>query len=68
MFWWLLGAAAFLIVFYFYVNREKQNTNSETKNEQKLERFILSDSFKGSKPGYVFKNDELGLGYYLDKN
>lgn len=29
--------------------------------------FIPSPTFKGSKQGYVFKNDYNGVGYYLDK-
>ena len=29
--------------------------------------FEGSDSFKGKKPGYVFKKDDKGTGYYLDK-
>lgn len=46
---------------------------SEIKKEEKgyiipkSPRFIPSDSFIGSKRGYVFKMDDLGLGYYKDK-
>ena len=29
--------------------------------------YIPSNSFTGRKPGYVFKTDEQGLGYYKDK-
>ena len=29
--------------------------------------YIPSNSFTGRKPGYVFKTDEQGLGYYRDK-
>ena len=28
--------------------------------------FIASNTFAGAKSGYVFKKDELGIGYYLD--
>ena len=28
--------------------------------------FIPSETFTGKKPGYVFKTDEQGLGYYKD--
>ena len=28
--------------------------------------FIPSEYFKGAKPGYVFKSDERGVGYYRD--
>ena len=29
--------------------------------------FIESSEFKGEKNGYIFKNGEQGLGYYVDK-
>ena len=29
--------------------------------------FIASNTFTGKKPGYVFKNDEQGIGYYKDE-
>jgi hypothetical protein len=34
--------------------------------EEDLTPFIPSDSFTGARPGYVFKLDEQGLGYYRD--
>jgi len=61
---WLAGAALFLILFYIYVNREKRSTTPSP--EPKLEKFIASNTFAGPKPGYVFKKDDLGIGYYLD--
>ena len=63
MFWWLLGAAVFLTCFYFYVNRDKKETQDSTKV---LESFIPSDKFSGEKKGYIFKNDSSGVGYYID--
>lgn len=65
MFLWLAGAALFLTIFYFYVNREKKDI--PVISEKKLENFISSNIFAGAKRGYVFKKDELGIGYYLDK-
>ena len=41
--------------FYFYNKRTK------------VEPFISSEGFNGAKGGYVFKNDDKGLGYYIDK-
>ena len=29
--------------------------------------FVPASSFQGAKPGYVFKNDRSGLGYYVDE-
>ena len=29
--------------------------------------FSAAKAFEGARPGYVFKMDKLGLGYYLDK-
>jgi hypothetical protein len=37
-----------------------------TKSLEIQENFISSDSFNGSKKGYVFKNCSKGLGYYKD--
>lgn len=32
-----------------------------------LPRFLPSRSFQGKKEGYVFKNGEEGVGYYVDR-
>ncbi len=31
-----------------------------------LPEFIPSDEYTGSKPGYLYYKDKLGLGYYID--
>ena len=64
-----------LFCVYFYIQKT-QNSIKETMKNKKLdsekqkideqEQFISSDSFIGSKKGYVFKKDDKGLGYYLD--
>ena len=64
MFLWLAGAALFLTIFYFYVNREKKDIL--ITSEEKIENFISSNTFAGAKRGYVFKKDDLGIGYYID--
>ena len=66
---------AILFCVYFYIQKT-QNPIKETMKNKKLEyekqkideqeQFISSDSFIGSKKGYVFKKDDKGLGYYLD--
>ena len=61
---WLAGAALFLTIFYFYVNREKKDIL--ITSEEKIENFISSNTFAGAKRGYVFKKDDLGIGYYID--
>ena len=35
--------------------------------EENLE-FIPSDTFRGAIEGYVFKNGDMGIGYYIDNN
>ena len=40
-------------------------SNDDKKVE--FEDFEASSSFDGRRPGYVFKKDVKGLGYYLDK-
>ena len=60
---WLAGAALFLTIFYFYVNRKKKDIL--ITSEEKIENFISSNTFAGAKRGYVFKKDDLGIGYYI---
>ena len=54
-----------LIGIYFYFQKSKKNVVEYMVNRQ-LEPFIPSDSFVVAKEGYVFKMDDVGLGYYLD--
>ena len=53
--------AILIISILFYINYYKKNTPS---NE--IITFLPSQTFNGSKSGYVFKMDTQGLGYYLD--
>ena len=49
---------------------EKKNVSFNKKKNQIHEikkDFIEINNFNGHKLGYIFKNDKLGLGYYLDK-
>ena len=56
-----------LCIVYYYLN-------SRTRDEKKVEiveenlDFIPSDTFRGAKEGYVFKNGDMGIGYYIDNN
>jgi len=54
----IIGLLILLIIYYFYSN--KQSLEAQ-------ENFIPSSKFNGAKKGYVFKNCENGLGYYIDK-
>jgi len=54
------------------LKKSKKKTDDEASpaKKQKLtatkETFVAAKKFLGSKPGYVFKKDRQGLGYYLD--
>jgi len=61
----MLIAIAVLVGIYFYMQKSQKNVEEPMENHQ-LEPFIPSDSFVGAKEGYVFKMDNVGLGYYLD--
>ena len=61
----MLIAIVVLVGIYFYMQKSQKNVEEPMENHQ-LEPFIPSDSFVGAKEGYVFKMDDVGLGYYLD--
>ena len=50
-------------------NKKKEVTFNEEKNKtlEIQKKFIESNTFQGKKENYVFKNDSLGIGYYLDE-
>ena len=51
-----------------FVKKVKFDPVVEIKDDKQDNRdYIPSNSFTGRKPGYVFKTDEQGLGYYKDK-
>jgi hypothetical protein len=66
-----------LIEKYNYTISEKINYEDVSSNESIFDNnenydnvfhnFIESSEFKGEKNGYIFKNGEQGLGYYLDR-
>ena len=64
-----------LVLFYMYSNKSHEgitnigspkDENKSDVSEEDNESFIPSKSFIGEKSGYVFKNDNEGLGYYKD--
>lgn len=46
--------------------KSASNSESSKKTQSEREPFLSSDTFAGSKKGYVFREGEKGLGYYLD--
>jgi flagellar basal body-associated protein FliL len=70
----LIGA---YVVYYYTKPNNIQNEIQESLNARQpiyylpedniIENFIPSNSFQGSKQGYVFKTGDDGLGYYVDK-
>ena len=59
----ILIGAILAIGIYFYM----QKTKTKEPEKNKLKLFIPSKTFIGAKKGYIFKNDNNGIGYYLDK-
>lgn len=70
----LIGAC---ILYYYYtkpsdtIQNELQPVYMKDITEDPIEdtiieNFIPSNSFQGSKSGYVFKTGDEGLGYYID--
>ena len=56
-----------LCIVYYYLNSRSNAKKVEIVVEENLE-FIPSDTFRGAKEGYVFKNGDMGIGYYIDNN
>ena len=59
----ILGIIVFLLM-------KKSCKHIETKDASPVhaeQDYIPASNFSGSKPGYVFKTGDMGLGYYLDK-
>ena len=50
-------------------DNQKKVYFNEDKNKivEPEQSFIQTDKFQGKKDGYVFKADDLGVGYYVDK-
>ena len=72
----LLSSLVYITVFSFLYGMISKFINKGKKKSLLLEgyssgvkftEFEASESFKGRKPGYVFKKGDKGLGYYLDK-
>ena len=49
--------------------KNRNNNNNNNNSKKKLytsDMYIPATTFSGPKEGYIFKNDHLGVGYYLD--
>jgi len=55
----------FLCIVYYYLNSQNEEKKVEIEEEENID-FIPSDTFRGAKPGYVFKSGDMGIGYYVD--
>jgi hypothetical protein len=75
----LIIIVCLVFIYYYYYNKVniiKNDVDVEMRPIYTQERFsnkivddfIVSNSFQGSKEGYIFKTDDKGLGYYIDKN
>ena len=60
----ILIGLAILVGIYFYMQRKNKKPYIPTPRDKS---FVPSDKFAGAKNGYVYKMDDKGLGYYLDK-
>ena len=54
-----------LCIVYYYLNSRNKEKKVEIVEEENID-FIPSDTFRGAKEGYVFKNGDMGIGYYID--
>ena len=63
----IVGCIMYTMKDKLFVKKVKFDPVVEIKNDKQDKEYIPSNSFTGRKPGYVFKTDEQGLGYYRDK-
>ena len=63
----IIPCITLLILFYMYNGKNQEGLIHEraSSQENKVD-FISSEKFIGEKSGYIFKNDNKGLGYYKD--
>jgi len=47
-------------------DKKEGTTTATTSSVEKHDQYMASSSFQGAKPGWVFKTDHLGTGYYKD--
>ena len=63
----IIGCIMYNMKDRLFVKKVEFNPVVEIKDDKQDNRgYIPSNSFTGRKPGYVFKTDEQGLGYYKD--
>ena len=64
----IVGCIMYTMKDKLFVKKVKFDPVVENMDDKQDNRdYIPSNSFTGRKPGYVFKTDEQGLGYYKDK-
>ena len=63
----IVGCIMYTMKDRLFVKKVEFNPVVEIMDDKQDKEYIPSNSFTGRKPGYVFKTDEQGLGYYRDK-
>lgn len=72
---YVIGMTLLVILGVWYIAQAtgwRHPTNALVVQEESVQSpskkpaFIPADSFQGSRPGYVYKMDTEGLGYYID--
>ena len=63
----IIGCIMYTMKDRLFVKKVEFNPVVEIMDDKQDKEYIPSNSFTGRKPGYVFKTDEQGLGYYRDK-
>jgi len=66
----LVGAAYFIYTYYKKqedIKKVNANIHQAQQQQNKQPDFFPTDTFKGYNQGYIFKKDNKGIGYYMDK-
>ena len=63
----IVGCIMYTMKDRLFVKKVEFNPVVEIMDDKQDKEYIPSNSFTGRKPGYVFKTDEQGLGYYKDE-
>lgn len=48
-------------------HKKRSQKHSSGQNEEDMPTYVASESYSGSKKGYVFRAGDMGIGYYIDR-